>query len=104
MNLLMLYIPCPTEDVAENILGSLLESKIIACGNVIQSKSMYWWNGDISREDEWIAIVKSLPDLYKVIEIHVKSIHPYDIPAILRWEVDANQEYVDWVNDQVVVV
>ncbi len=97
------YVPFPTEDVAVVIIKQLLDQHLIACGNVISSKSNYIWDNTFQKEDEYIAIMKtSLKCATKVVD-WVEKHHPYSLPAIIQWEAIANERYVDWVETETAI-
>jgi periplasmic divalent cation tolerance protein len=100
MKMTLFYIPFPDEDSALKAISILLDEKMVACGNVIQSKSAYIWDSALCNESEYIAILKTLPKHIKLLEDRIKSIHPYDLPAILHWEVGTNEPYFNWIKDQ----
>jgi len=56
----MCYVPFPTHESAQKVVGHLLENKLIACANIVQSVSMYNWQDTFHQEDEWIAIMKTV--------------------------------------------
>ena len=95
------YVPCPSEEEAERLVRLLLDGRLIACGNIVESKSIYEWDGSIQTEEEWIAIMKTESGLANEIEKTIADIHSYDTPAIISYEVQANQSYLDWVKEQV---
>lgn len=100
----MIYVPYADKESASTAVQALLTDKLIACGNVISSASMYVWNGALQNDNEWIAVMKtSLPMVDRVVA-SISESHPYEVPAILRWEVDANETYAAWVQSQVQVV
>lgn len=97
MEILLFYVPCSSETEAKDLIKSLLDNKIIACGNVISSQSLYIWEGSIQDNQEWIAIIKTLPSYAEHVQARVESLHTYDIPAILHWQVACNSSYFEWV-------
>ncbi len=104
MALVIFYVPCPDADEAKKLITHLLSDRLIACGNIVESKSVYNWADSVVHENEWIAIMKSLTELSGVLENSIKKIHPYKTPAILSWSVSCNAEYLEWVRQQVLDV
>ena len=100
MKICITYVPFPTHEAAADIIRLCLHQKIIACGNIIPSQSSYLWNGDFHKENEWIAVMKTTThhkdNLAKFLEKH----HSYELPAILQWEVKANEGYAKWVENE----
>lgn len=94
------YVPCPDAASASGLVSQLISSKLIACGNVISSESMFMWEGALSPENEYIAVMKSIPGLAGKIESEIRKTHPYSIPAILHWTAGCNADYYDWLLSQ----
>ncbi len=100
MNLISVYIPCKNQKEAEKISKILLEKKLIACSNVFNAKSFYMWKGKPAKEKEAIIFAKTASSKYKKIISQVKKIHSYELPAILKFNINANKEYKKWVLDE----
>jgi len=58
-SLVMLYIPCSSEDEAAGLARALLDRNLIACGNVVASRSIYKWNGEIVDGGEFLLVAKT---------------------------------------------
>ena len=101
MAFLTFYITHPDETTARDIVGRLLEERLIACANIFPISSMYRWEGVVQNESEWVSLVKTSLELEKQVESAVLKIHPYETPCILRMEVRANEAYEKWIVDSV---
>lgn len=102
MALTIFYTPFPSKEIARDVVQVLLSEKLIACGNVISSESMYLWSGQLTSENEYIAIMKTLPEKAEKLTARITSLHPYEVPAILHWQVEANESYYKWVESVVI--
>lgn len=100
MKIMLFYVPCPDQITAKKLIEALLSEKLIACGNIICSESLYNWEDKPEEGAEFIAIMKTLPEKTAEAEIKISGLHPYSIPAILHWEVSCNNSYWDWVKAQ----
>ncbi|MBK9563761.1 MAG: divalent-cation tolerance protein CutA [Saprospiraceae bacterium] len=97
MELIMFYLPCGSNEEASAIIRSLLDQKLIACGNIMPSYSIYMWHDALSEDKECIAIIKTLPELLEKVQQKILILHSYDTPAILYWTAKCNQQYYDWL-------
>jgi len=98
----LIYIPCGSEEEAADIARTLLSERLIACGNIYSSKSLYTWKGDITDEQEYLLLCKTAPSRVEAAARRVAQLHSYDIPCILRFEsVQANRSYASWVRESV---
>lgn len=96
--LIYIYITNPSEKVAQNVAESLLKKKLIACANIFGPvKSLYPWKGKLAREKEWVLIGKTTVSLYEKARKEIERVHPYKIPCIIRFDVEANAPYAGWL-------
>ena len=88
---------------AKNLVRQLLELRVIACGNIVQSaQSLYWWNGEIQEEEESVIIMETTDEQVDNARQTLQDFHPYDVPKILIIEpVSANKKYVEWLSKEV---
>lgn len=84
---------------AEKIVQSLLEAKLIACGNITsQVTSLFRWKGKIERAEECLVLMKTRRDLFDRVSQTVKALHSYENPEIITLDVaDGSKEYLDWL-------
>jgi len=84
---------------AKEIVKQLLEKRLIACANILQTNSIYWWSDKIEESEEELVIMKTRDELYDKLEYELKKLHPYEIPEIVALEVkEGNAEYLRWVD------
>ncbi len=102
-NICIIYVPCPSREVAESIGKNLVEQALAACVNILPvMQSIYLWDNKLTRDEESLLLVKTL----KVKELDVRKAilanHPYETPAVLTLDVlHANPEYLRWMADQI---
>lgn len=101
MRFAIVYITHPNEEKAKEIADHLLKMRLIACANIFPITSAYWWNGEIVKEGEWVSIVKTTLGNWEQLKEETARVHPYEVPCILKMEVEANEEYYHWIRSQV---
>jgi periplasmic divalent cation tolerance protein len=101
MPFIVVYVTHPDEASAKSISRRLLEAKIVACANIFPISSAYWWNSTIQNDQEWVSLLKTTPGLWQKLQEAVSSLHPYEVPCILKFEVEANAAYEKWIYDSV---
>lgn len=99
--MIIIYVTYPNKEEAKKITAHLLNKKLIACANVFPIKSSYWWKGNIENSDEFVSIVKTRKENWKKVKEKVKKIHSYDVPCIIKFDVEADEEYEKWVGNNV---
>jgi len=98
--MISVYITCKDEKEAAKISEHLLKKRLIACSNIFPIKSMYWWKEKITKDNEIVMLAKTSDKNYEKIKKEVKKLHSYDIPCILKYDIDANKEYKEWVEKE----
>ena len=98
MALVLVMVTFPNDDSAKSMIDKVLEQKLAAC--ILRSKvnSSYIWEGQEQDEEEVIALFKTIPTNFEQLEQYILENHPYEVPAILKIEASANQDYQNWVN------
>lgn len=99
---LVFYVTHPDEACAKRISEALLQERLIACVNIHPMNSAYWWDGEISDAAEWVSILKTRLTLEQRVEAAIESLHPYQTPCIMRFEVRANAAYLAWIKESTV--
>jgi periplasmic divalent cation tolerance protein len=99
MSYILVLMTASSKDEAKKIVRSLLEKKLIACANIIDSvSSVFWWQDRIEEEKEVLVIMKSHKELFNKVSKKVKELHSYDTPEILALPiVDGSSQYLEWM-------
>ncbi len=86
-------------ELAESLSRELLKRKLAACVTISETKSMYWWEGEIKNGNEVQLLIKTTNDqLVKLLE-GISELHSYNTPEIIYWEVSSSLTYGKWVED-----
>lgn len=101
MAFIAVYITHPSEASAKDLVDTLLEERLVACANCFPMTSAYWWQGAISRENEWVSIVKTIPENWDRLQERVGTLHSYEVPCIMKTNVEANEAYEEWIRKEV---
>jgi len=97
---LIVYVTHPDEECAKQISDVIVSARLAACSNVLPIDSMYWWEGSIQSEGEIVTLFKTIPENWEKLMKKINDIHPYEVPCIIKIEVEANEAYEDWVQEQ----
>ncbi|MGK7910064.1 MAG: divalent-cation tolerance protein CutA [Synechococcus sp.] len=91
-----------TQEDAESLTTRLLESHLVACGQIVGPIiSRYWWNGTLETATEWQCLVKTSQKLYPSLQALILNHHPYDTPEIVALPiVSGSHAYLSWVEQQ----
>jgi periplasmic divalent cation tolerance protein len=88
----------------EKIAGSLVESKLAACVNIVPGlTSVYWWEGKVNKDSELLLMIKSRQALLPDLTSHVRGLHPYaECEVIATPIVGGSASYIQWILDSTV--
>lgn len=100
--MIFVYVTYPDKKLAKAISKALIEARLVACANIMDShESMYWWDGVVQKTKEIAVIYKTRRELFEGVEAKVKALHPFDVPCIVSLPVEkGQQDFVNWVREQ----
>jgi periplasmic divalent cation tolerance protein len=99
MSYIVVIMTTPNIEEATKIVRSLLKERLIACANIVGPvSSVFWWQGKIDEENEFLVLMKSNKNLFERISERVMEIHSYDVPEIIGLPiVEGLPPYLDWL-------
>lgn len=99
MNIIDVWINCPSHEVAHRISEALVAEHLAACTNTFaEIQSAFHWKGRVERETEVPLLVKTRNDLFDAVCDRVTALHPYETPGIMALDVQyVNSDYKEWV-------
>ena len=99
MNYIIVLMTAANRNEAKNIIRILLEEKLIACANMSEGiSSFFWWKEKIDEEKEVLVLMKSSKDKFEKLSKRVIEIHSYEVPEILSIPiVNGSSTYMDWM-------
>ena len=97
MGLTIFYVPFPNRESAEKSVRNLLQNKLIACANILVSESHFIWKEELTKYDEFIAIMKTSDQQADLVRTAILSMHPYETPAVIDWKAGCNEGFETWL-------
>jgi periplasmic divalent cation tolerance protein len=99
----LIYVPCGSDDEATRIARTLLDERLIACGNIYESRSLYRWEGALVDEREHVLVCKTLVSKAQEAEKRIVQLHSYDVPCVISiMPAHVNIEYASWVAGEII--
>ena len=97
---LVVLITAGSQEEAERIAQSLVAEMLAACVNVVPGvTSIYRWEGEVQRDQEWLLVAKSRRDVLDRLIERVQEIHSYDVPEIIALPLAGGSEpYLRWLD------
>jgi periplasmic divalent cation tolerance protein len=95
----IVLVTAPDLKTARALAKAALQSKLIACANLIPKiESHYWWQGKIESGAEVLLVLKTQKSKLAVLEKLVLARHPYDTPEFLVLPLSTgSKKYLDWM-------
>ena len=95
----MIYITCGSREEATEIARSVVEERLAACANIIDGmRSVYWWEGSVSEDDETVLILKTTSEKVATLTERVKALHSYTLPCVVEIPLGGgNAAYFEWI-------
>jgi periplasmic divalent cation tolerance protein len=90
-----------TKEQARAIAKSLVEEKLAACVQIIDSvESTYRWKGEVESARECLCLIKTRKTLFGRVEAAIKALHSYETPEIIAVPVVCGSEdYLRWLDE-----
>lgn len=99
----IVFVTAPNSKTAANLVKKALESKLIACGNILpEVQSRYWWKGKLEKSSEVLILMKTTKSKLAKLQELVLSNHPYEVPEFIAIEiVHGLDKYLNWIDGSV---
>jgi len=86
---------------AEKIAETVVDTRLAACVQISECRSMYRWQGSIENSGEFVCVMKSRVDLFAALDQAVRQVHPYEVPELLATEIfTGNSDYLAWLDGE----
>ena len=93
---------CDKKEIANKIIDTLLEKKLIAGSQVTKVHSKYWWNNKLEECNEYKLEFRTKKSKFAIIENEIKGIHNYEVAEITYFEIkNASKEFLNWIDENI---
>lgn len=94
----VLYTTVGTMKDAERLAKLAVTDKVAACVNITPGgRSIYFWNDVIEQNEECYMLFKTTSALMPQLEQWILKNHPYDVPAILKYDFNSSDEFSAYI-------
>ena len=92
---------CNKKEIANKIIDTLLEKRLVAGTQISKVHSKYWWNNKLEECDEYKLEFRTKESLYNEIENEIKKIHDYKVAEISYYKINSiNKDFLDWIDKE----
>jgi len=87
---------------AEELAEQIIKSKLGACVQITEIKSIYSWKGKIESTKEFKLEIKTTSNKFSRLKEFIIKNHKYDLPEIIATKiVKGNKKYLNWVKTNI---
>ncbi len=98
----VVLVTASSQQEAEAIATALVEAKMAACVALLPIHSIYTWQGELHKEQEWQLLIKTDLTQFSTLEAKIRELHSYEVPEIIALPILAgSQPYLQWISEQV---
>ena len=99
MSELIVFVTVPSGEDASRIGESLVSERLAACVNVVPGiESIYRWQGKVTRDAEWLLMIKTTDERFEEMEQRVKALHAYSTPEVIAFKISrGSDDYLKWL-------
>ena len=96
----LIYVTAPNRYEALKLARNLVESRLVACANILDgASSVYWWDGKLQEDSETVMIAKTRSPLVEAVIERVRELHPYACPCVVAVPISAgNPAFLNWID------
>ncbi|UZK69315.1 divalent-cation tolerance protein CutA [Sphingomonas sp. S1-29] len=99
-DLALLHVTFGTAEEAESVARAVIEERLAACANVMQScTSIYRWKDNIETEIEVPVLFKTGMEQALALRDRITQLHSYDTPAIELWPAATSEAVLEWIDE-----
>ena len=97
---MVLYSTAPP-DLSVDLARMLIDSRLVACVNIVPVRSLYRWKGETCDEEENLLVMKTVQSKTESVIAAIKERHSYEVPEVITLPVTAGYlPYLDWVREE----
>ena len=91
----------PNELVARELVRTLVNERLVACGNIIAGvQSIYRWQGEVQEDAEVLILFKTTESAWPRLKQRLPELHPYETPELILLPVsDGLVKYLQWMSE-----
>ena len=101
MKYCMIETAFDNKEEAEKVIKELLENKLVASCQMVESNSKWNWKKELEESKEYLVFMKTKTSLQEEVYNTIKSIHSYDCFEFATFGLDScNNVYLNWIEEE----
>ncbi|NMF85462.1 divalent-cation tolerance protein CutA [Nodosilinea sp. P-1105] len=87
-----------SEAEAQDLGHYLVETHLAACVSLMPLQSIYRWQGEVQRDQEWQLVIKTDLNRFEDLSVAIRQRHTYDLPEIIALPITQGlPDYLQWM-------
>ncbi|MEO3808478.1 divalent-cation tolerance protein CutA [Sphaerisporangium sp. B11E5] len=93
------HVTAGTREEADAISTAVVRRRVAACAQIVGPiSSVYWWEGEVQRDDEYLILMKTGAERLDDLVAAVRAVHSYTTPEIVAVPIEGGLAgYLGWV-------
>lgn len=89
-------------DEARKVISKLLEEKLVASCQMVESMSSWNWKNELEESKEYLVFMKTKKSLQEKVYKIIKKIHSYDCFEFAVFDlISCDKDYLKWIDEEV---
>jgi len=89
-----------SQEEAGRLAELLVSRRLAACVQIASISSVYRWKGEVTKEPEFLLLIKTAAHLYSAVEAVILENHSYEVPEIIQLPVmQGLDRYLSWIGE-----
>ena len=89
-----------SQEEANRLAEQLVSHRLAACVQIVSVDSCYRWKGEVTRDAEYLLLIKTATRLYAQVEKALLENHSYELPEIIQLPVNQGLDrYLGWITE-----
>ena len=103
MKYCMIETAFDNKEEAEKTIKTLLEKKLVASCQIVESESKWNWKKEYEESKEYLVFMKTKISLQKEIYDTIRKIHSYECFEFAVFNLESySEDYLKWIEDETV--
>ena len=82
-----------SKEEADRLAEMLVSEKLAACVQSLPVASTYTSQGELTRESEWLLLIKAQAEQFNTVQDTLLQNHSYDVPEIIKVPISQGSPY-----------
>lgn len=85
-------------EAAAALAREVVRRRLVACAQLDEIRSLYWWDDDVQDDAEWRITLKTTASLAPRLVGVLRELHSYDVPEIVVTPITGGDgDYLAWI-------